>query len=317
MTTRSLGRTGLEVSEIAFGGVEIGMPYGIGVKGDADMLTEKEAIRLLHAAMDTGVNLFDTARMYGNSEHIIGKAFADRREKVILCSKCRHFRDKDGNVPPDREIRQLVEKSVTESLEALQTGYIDVFLLHQADEEILDNQAVAGIFSELKAKGIVRAIGASTYQSAETRKVVCSGLWDVVQVPFNLMDQRHQENFELAEKNGVGIMVRSVLLRGLLSNRLQDLHPALRDVRKHIHHYDALLGEGCADISALALKFALSFTAVSTVLVGIDREEYLAHAVAVADGAYLQAEMLSKARALAYPDTAFLNFSHWEKMGWM
>ena len=89
MNKRTLGRTSLKVSEIAFGGVEIGMSYGIGVNSHNDMLSEKEAIRLLHEAADTGINFFDTARAYGKSEHIMGKAFADRRESVVISTKCR------------------------------------------------------------------------------------------------------------------------------------------------------------------------------------------------------------------------------------
>ena len=65
MNKRPLGKTGIAVSEVAFGGVEIGMPYGIGVETAADMPTEREAIQLLHAALDAGINFFDTARQYG------------------------------------------------------------------------------------------------------------------------------------------------------------------------------------------------------------------------------------------------------------
>lgn len=317
MKKRVLGRTGFKVSEIAFGGVEIGMPYGIGVKSEADMLSEKEAIRLLHSALDSGINFFDTARMYGNSENIIGKAFADRREKIVLSTKCRHFRDKDGKLPADGEIRKMIDTSLRESLQALQTGYVDIFMLHQADVEILENDTIATVFSELKKKGIVRAIGASTYKSAETRKVITSKIWDVVQLPFNLMDQRHQDNFGLAAESGVGIMIRSVLLKGLLSNRAENLHPALQEVKKHIHLYSQLLGNGSSDLSTLALKFALSFEEVSSVLVGMDRMEYLTKSLAAADGNYLKPEGLQKARALAYPDPAFLDLPHWERMGWL
>src|SRR5690606_18932773 len=91
MFKRKLGNTGLMVSEIAFGGVEIGMPYGIGIQGEKDMLSEKQAITLLHTATDMGVNFFDTARMYGNSETLMGKAFRDRRKEVIIATKCFHF----------------------------------------------------------------------------------------------------------------------------------------------------------------------------------------------------------------------------------
>jgi aryl-alcohol dehydrogenase-like predicted oxidoreductase len=317
MNKRILGRTGVHVSEVAFGGVEIGMPYGIGVKGVDDMLTEGEAIRLLQKALDEGINFFDTARLYGNSEAIMGKAFADRRDRVVLSTKCRHFRDKEGNMAAEPELRRFIEQSLKESLAALQTDYVDVFMLHQADMEILGNETIAAVFSDLRSKGIVRAIGASTYEVSETQQVIDAGIWDVVQLPFNLMDQRHKELFELAARKGVGIVVRSVLLKGLLSDRGEGLHPALQNVKQHIRNYDQLLREGIPRLSDLAVKFALSFDEVSTVLVGIDRMEYLSRSLAAANGEYLDGLTLRKAAELAFPEPAFLNLPHWEKMGWL
>lgn len=317
MKKRTLGRTGIEVSEIAFGGVEIGMPYGLGVKSEADMLSENDAINLLHKALDEGINFFDTARLYGKSENIMGKAFADRRDKVVLSTKCRHFRDKNGQLLPDAKLRKLIEDSLTESLAALRTDYVDVFMLHQADLEILENETIAEVFSEIKKKGVARAIGASTYLALESEKVITSGLWEVVQLPFNLMDQRHHACFKAAEKNGVGIVVRSVLLKGLLSNRAEDLHPALQNVRDHISKFDELLAPDYPDLATLAVKFALSFPQVSSVLVGIDRIEYLHHSLACADSNYMDASRLQKAEHLAFPDPPFLNLPYWEKMGWL
>ena len=84
MLYRLLGRTGIRVSEIAFGGVEIGIPYGIGVNNRSDMLSHTEAVKLLHAAVEGGINFFDTARLYGESEQIMGKAFHDRRHLMKL-----------------------------------------------------------------------------------------------------------------------------------------------------------------------------------------------------------------------------------------
>lgn len=317
MKKRRLGRTGLEVSEIAFGGVEIGMPYGLGVKGEADMLTEKEAISLLHKSLEEGINFFDTARLYGNSENIMGKAFADRRDSVILSTKCRHFRDKNGQLPPDGDLRKLIDDSLNESLSALRTDYVDVFMLHQADLQILENPTIAEVFSDIRQKGVARAIGASTYLLHETEKVIMSDVWEVVQLPFNLMDQRQQACFALAEEHGVGIVVRSVLLKGLLSNRAEDLHPALQNVKDHIGKFDGLLGPDFPDLPTLAMKFALSFPQVSSVLVGIDRAEYLRHSVACADNRYMNAKQLQRAAALAFPDPAFLDLPHWERMGWL
>jgi aryl-alcohol dehydrogenase-like predicted oxidoreductase len=317
MNQRLLGQTGMRVSEMAFGGVEIGMPYGIGIKNKADMISESEAIYLLHEAIGSGINFFDTARLYGASEAIMGRAFQDRRDQVVICTKCKHFRDNEGHLPPAEKIIGIIKNSLRGSLKELKTDYIDVYMLHQSDVEILENEMVAKIFVNLKNKGTIRATGVSTYALEETRKAINSGVWDVIQLPFNLMDQSQEALISLAAEKGIGIIVRSVLLKGILTEKGKNLHPALKDVEMHLKHYDELLNESAPDLATLAIKFALSFKDVSTVLVGIDRMDYLYKSLAAADAVYLDEKALSRARQLAYPHPEFLNLTRWDNMGWL
>jgi aryl-alcohol dehydrogenase-like predicted oxidoreductase len=314
---RLLGRSGIRVSEISFGGVEIGLPYGIGVKSKSDMLSETEAVHLLHSAIDGGINFFDTARMYGTSESIMGRAFQDRRDQVIICTKCRNFRESNGRLPLSGKLIEIIETSLQESLAALQTGFIDIYMLHQADLEILDNKTITNTFLSLKKKGMIRATGVSTYTVDETKKALDSGVWDVVQLPFNLMNQSQESNFSLAAKLGVGIMARSVLFKGLLSEKGRNLHPALKDVQEHLKIYKELLNESIPDLSTLATKFTLSFKQISSVLVGIDRMLYLQKSLAAANGVYLNDKSLTRARELCYPDPQSLDLVKWEKKGWL
>lgn len=314
---RSLGKTGIEVSEIAFGGVEIGIPYGIGVHDRSDMLSHTDAINLLHAALGGGINFFDTARLYGESETIMGKAFYGRRQEVVLSTKCKHFRDENGRIPSYHTLRKTIESSLRESLRELQTDYVDIFMLHQADIPILENEDVSRVFSELKALGMIKAAGASTYTTEETKKAIDAGIWNVIQLPFNLLDQRQANLFPAAVESGVGLVVRSVLLKGLLSNKGRGLHPALREVEEHIRKYDQLLTTDIAEISTYATKFALSFEEISAVLVGIDRIEYLDKSLHAANGHYLDLPARSAAQNLSYPDPSFLDLPKWDRMGWL
>jgi len=317
MIKRFLGKTGISVSEIAFGGVEIGIPYGIGIKSSADMLSENEAIHLLHTAVDSGINFFDTARMYGNSEAIMGKAFKGRRNEVVISTKCRHLRNSDGEIPSGLKLKKIIETSLFESLKSLQTNCVDIFMLHQADIEILENEEISTIFSGLKQKGFFRATGVSTYTSEETKKAIESGVWDVIQIPFNLMDQRQGAFFGPASEKGVGVVVRSVLLKGLLSDRGKGLHPALKEVENHIMSYNELLENSPYNLASLATKFALSFHEVSSILIGIDRMEYLTQSLEAANGFYLDEAKLTRAKQLSYPDPKFLNLPYWDKMNWL
>lgn len=318
MRKKKLGRTGIELSEVAFGGVEIGVPYGIGVRSEADMLAEQDAVNLLHRAIDEGVNFFDTARLYGESERIMGNAFVDRRAQVIIASKCRHFRQIDGKLIRPHEVERFVYDSLEESLHQLRTDYIDLYMVHYADREILEMDEVAAVFSSLRDKGIVRSIGVSVYKPGETAIAIDSGVWDAIQLPFNLMDQSHGIHFPRAMASGVGVIVRSVLMRGMLTDRVTKLHPELHHVEQHIQKYRILSAEaGFAGLSQFATQFALSQEAVSAVLIGIDSVSYLEGAIASARADYLEGELLKCALSMGYPRPESLNLAEWDKKGWL
>lgn len=305
----------MEVSEIAFGGVEIGMPYGIGVESAEDMLTEAAAIKLLHAAHDAGINFIDTARQYGQSENIIGKAFKVKRAEVVIATKCHHITNPDKSIPDN--LFAFIESSLSKSFEALQTDYVDVFMLHDGNPGIVQHPEVLETFQKLKQSGRIRATGVSTYTPQETEAAIESGYWDVIQVPFNLLDQRQAALFATAQQKGVGIVIRSVLLKGLLSNRGQNLHPVLKPVEARIGDFKQMAEQTRLDLPTLATRFALSSKEVSSILVGLDKMEYLQQSVQAANGSYLNKEQMEQARALAYPEPDFLNLHQWSVNGWL
>lgn len=317
MRYKELGHSGIQVSEIAFGGVEIGMAYGLSMKEAHSLMNEEDAVILLHNALDQGINFYDTARLYGRSEEIMGKAFEGLRDKVVLASKCRHFRLPDGTLPPAKVLKKVVRDSIAESLKALRTDYIDVFMLHYADLEILEIAELHEVFEELMQAGMIRVPGISVYEPEETELALTQGFWKVIQLPFNLMDQRQSAYFEKAHEEGVGLVARSVLMRGLLTDRSFQLHPALKEVQDHIHLFKALFTNERDNLPALAMQFASSHQAVSSVLVGIDKQVYLDEALGYFKGQYLSLSELDRAKELSYPNQAFLNLAQWDKNGWL
>lgn len=314
---RALGRTGIQVSEISFGTVSLGVPYGIGIRSKADMVPENDAVKLLQSALDRGVNFFDTARGYGESEKRLGKACKNRRHHAVIATKCAHLYNEKGQLPPAGALKQVMDTSLNESLSALQTDYIDVYMMHDSDLGINSNETIVHTMSAYKEKGVVRAIGISTYTVEETRKAIESGVWDMIQVAYNLMDQSQEPLFSLARQHGVGIVVRSALLKGILTDRGSNLHPQLKPVEKHRERYKELLTRHIPTLSDLAVKFILSHEDVSSVLVGIDKPEYLQSALKVANGKYLSEEMLIRAKQLAFPDPEFLDLPRWNSKGWL
>ncbi|MBO9595122.1 MAG: aldo/keto reductase [Niabella sp.] len=317
MRKRKLGSTGIEVSEMAFGTVALGLPYGLGIEHESQLLPEDQAIQLLQTALDQGVNFFDTARQYGKSEALLGRAFRQRRQEVIIATKCAHLRQGGHTLPAEKELAAAIERSLGESLDALQTGYVDLLMLHDGDEEMIRHNGIKKIFERYKKEGVIRATGVSTYTPRETKAVMDSGAWDVVQVPFNLMDQRQAVLFEELEQQGMGIVIRSVLLKGLLSERAEALHPALTEVARHIAAYAPLVNASGLRLPQLATKFVLSFPQVSSVLVGIDRMEYLREALDTVAGKALEPEFFEQARNAAFKDPDFLNLHNWSVQGWL
>ena len=312
MIKRKLGKSGIEVSELAFGCVSIGLPYGIGVNGKDDMPSEQESVALLRTAVDKGINFFDTARAYGTSEYLLGRAFKGIRDKVVICTKAGHFKSTD-----DKGICDELNASFKESMKQLQTDHIDVFMSHNGTLELLSNDKIIDAYVKIKKSGVARAIGVSVYTVEESLAAINSGVWDLVQIPFNLMDQRHSVAFEAAQKKGVGIVVRSVLFKGILTDKGDNLHPALNSVEQHRNLYKQLLSDKVPTLSKLATKFVLSQNGVSSVLVGIDKMKYLDDAIDVIDGNYLDEITLAKAKKLAYPDPDFLDLPKWDRMGWL
>ncbi len=312
MKKRKLGKTGIEVSELAFGCVSLGLPYGIGVNGTADMLPMDESISLLRTAVERGINFFDTARAYGTSEQLLGEAFKGNRDKVVICTKAGHFKSKDAD-----GICKELNASLGESLKQLQTDHVDVFMSHNGTLELLANDDIVDSYVKIKKSGIAKAIGVSVYTIEESLAAINSGVWDVVQLPFNLMDQSHAAAFDAAQKKGVGIVVRSVLFKGILTDRGCNLHPELKAVEQHRKLYDQLLSDKAPTLSKLATKFVLSQKGATSVLVGIDKLEYLEDALDVVDGNYLDDQTMTKAKKLAYPDPDFLNLPKWDRMGWL
>ena len=319
MNTKPLGTTGICVSEISFGTVSLGLPYGIGVSNDSDMPSEADSIALLHGALERGINFYDTALAYGKSEDLLGKAFAECREKAVICTKPAHLYDVyvGQKLPSAAEIKGKLEASLRQSLTKLQTDYLDVYMSHDGTEEVIENETVIDFFQSLKRKGVIRATGISVYTVEHSMKAIEIGAWDVIQLALNLMNQEQLPAIARAAQKGVGIVVRSVLFKGILTDRGSRLHSALKSVEDHRRKYESLLNERITNLPDLAAKFVLSCEGVSSALVGIDKPEYLETALKTADGNDLDEETLKKAKELAYPDPAFLNLPMWERKGWL
>jgi predicted aldo/keto reductase-like oxidoreductase len=200
MRTRILGKTGLEVSEVGFGGIPI------------IRLSLEEAVQVLRRAYDRGVTFYDTANVYLDSEEKIGRALDGLRPQVILATKSMK-RDRAG-----------VEGDIEQSLRLLRTDYLDLFQFHQVSQEA-DLQTLMGPAGGLEgavraqAAGKIRHLGVTSHNLEMALKLVQTGLFSVIQFPFNFIeDGARKELHPLARSRDLGLLAMKPFGGGLLEN---------------------------------------------------------------------------------------------------
>jgi aryl-alcohol dehydrogenase-like predicted oxidoreductase len=309
MRYRPLGRTGFKVSEISLGTVEIGMPYGIARDGAPPPPDEAEASKLLHCALDLGVNLIDTARAYGESEAIIGRALRDRRKEFFLVSKVLSYHDQklDGD-----GLRERITSSVQQSLSLLQTDCIDLMMIHSAPTEVIDGGEALAILKTLKQRGHIRAIGASVYGEEAALAAIADGGYDCLQIAYSILDRRPESRtFEAAGRTGMGLVARSVLLKGALTGRSSLLPDTVANLKAAIERVRELAARENISLPELAYRYVLSQSLPETALVGAASSEELRQAVGFAAEGPLPERLVDEIRAAPMPEAFYLNPGNW------
>ena len=307
LNKRRLGRTGFDVSEISLGCVEIGTEYGIPVAGRPRRPPEAEAERLLHTALDLGINHLDTARAYGESEAIIGRALSRRREEFVLTTKIPVHKQQDL---PAAALKKHCRQSLETSLKALCTDRIDVLLLHTAGPEILKREDLAEVLREAGA-GRVRSFGASVNGLESARVAIASEWCECVQIAYSILDRRPAADvLDLAAERQVGVVARSVLLKGALTWRYENLPGDLAPLREAVKEVAEIAG-GVEALPELAYRYVLSDPRVHTALVGASCVEEVEQAVKFASSKPLEARRIEQIRRIGLKDETLLNPANW------
>lgn len=308
---RLLGRTGLEVSAISLGTVELGLDYGIPMPGQYGKPDERDAIRLIREAFDHGINLFDTAPAYGESEELLGKSLS-HHASCIFATKVTIPRDAEGRIVGRASLGRQIRRSLERSLRALRRENLDIVQVHNATDDAIRCDELWEVLSREKEQGLLRHIGASVYTPEEALGVIKGSCCDVLQIPFNLLDQRMSaEVFPAAEKTGVGLMSRSTFLKGALTTRARWLPPELTKLQEAVERVKTGFGLSWDELPQFALRFCLSIPWIATVLVGVrTAEEFLP----VLDGMNhgpLPAQVIAVAQKRGTGNLRLVNPMHW------
>ena len=286
MEYRKFGQTGVDISAIGFGCWEIGGGYG--------SIEETDFIKAINRALEIGINSFDTAEAYGfgASEKSLAKALGSRRKEAVITTK---FGVGYPDAPNYRDSnRKRVMESIEKSLKALNTDYVDVYLIHWPDRNVPFEEPMRAL-DDLVKQGKVRAVGLSNFKLNEIQACMKTRRVDVVQYCWNMFDRRMQkEIFPYCRENKIGVMAYGSLAYGMLTGTLSEEKTfekndwrSKRGQLGNINLFQHLFGpdhflknlravedlKGVAQrykktLPQLALNWTLSNPAISTALVG-------------------------------------------------
>jgi len=302
---RTLGKSGIKVSEIGFGAWTLGLDWW-GKKIDDD-----EAKKLLKHAYDLGINYFESGDIYGRgkSEKLIGEVFAGMRNDVVISTKYGY--DIYGNEQighkelPQKFTPEFTEFALQKSLERLQTDYVDVYGLHNPKIQTIRDKKVIEYLDKKVREGKIKsyqvALGPAIGWTEEGLEAMEKTNATAVQTVYNILEQ-HPGNIliEEGEKRNVGILVRVPDASGILTGKVtadtkisEKDHRSVRSgdwVKQSLQKVEQLMPiakRNGLNITELAIKFILSHRGVSSVLPTVVSEEEISMFSQMADGKYL------------------------------
>jgi len=285
MRYRILGKTSLKVSEVGFGGWQIGGNAFGNSYGPTD---DKESLSAIRRALELGCNFFDTADVYGHghSEELLGQALREHRAEVIIATKVGsdfYHGSPRMNFNPD-----YLEFALKKSCERLGSDYIDLYQLHNPPIQLVKDGKVFKTLEKFKASGKIRHYGISIHDSQEGLLAMRDCELGAIQVAFNILRQEAKNQlFPEATKNNVGIIAREPLANGFLAGKLNPDSSFLEgDIRHNFPHdyisqltfaTDKLrfLESNSRTLAQATIRFVLDHKDISTVIPGAKTREHV------------------------------------------
>lgn len=255
MEHRKLGKTDLEVSVLGFGGAEIGF----------DNKEQSTVTTLLNSAIDSGLNLIDTAAAYWTSEKMIGEAISNRRKELVLISKCGAL---DGFTREDWSKKGILE-TIENSLRLLKTDHLDIAQLHSCSAEILRQADCIEGLIRAKEKGYTNFVGYSG-DNEDAKYAIEMDFFDTLQTSVSIADQTPIDgNIKLAQEKGLGVIAKRPIANAVWRNSEKPAD------NYHVPYWERIkklqfpfLKKSIEKATATALRFTLSIEGVTTAIVG-------------------------------------------------
>jgi aryl-alcohol dehydrogenase-like predicted oxidoreductase len=292
LPTRTLGRTGLDVTTLGYGAMELrGAPRGRDV-------SEEQAERILNAVLDAGINFIDTSIDYGVAEERIGRYISQRRSEYFLATKCGCLSGPllDNPPPAGPGMRfphvftpENIVRGLEQSLERMKTDYVDLLQFHASPskEQLLEHGALECV-QELRRQGKVRYIGMSG-TIPNLKDHIEMNVFDTFQIPYSAMERDHEELITAASRAGAGIIVRGGAAKGGPGKEEGDAWERWQQVDLT----DLLDGMSRMEF---ILRFTISHPHMDTTIVGTINPDHLQENIRALEEGTLPADVYEEAK---------------------
>lgn len=284
--------------KIALGTAQFGLDYGINNK--RGKIPPEEVFKILEEAGESGIDTLDTAYAYGDSEKIIGEYLKKKKSHFKVISKL-----------PPCDIEQAA-KFFTISLEHLKTDKLYGYLLHEFETypEIIEKLKV---LEKFKKSDKVSKIGFSLYYPEQLKSLISNNIhFDIIQIPYNIFDQRFLPFFPLLKKRHIEVHIRSVFLQGLILKSPQEINNQFIKIKDKLSAIHSLSQESNIPISALCLNFAVTNKFIDKVIIGIDNIEHLRINIKSLEYERNIANVYARLAALREDDENIILPTHWK-----
>lgn len=289
MLKRTLGKTGMQVTVLSHGAMEI---RGTRI-WNGRPITDDEANTILNKVLDAGINFIDTAWDYGLSETYIGHYIAHRRNEYFLASKCGcTWVDKgDHDETPHVWTRENLAKNIEDSLKRMKTDHLDLWQLHNPKPEQVQAEDLVAFMQDIQKQGKVRHIGiSSTNPFIDT--FIQWGVFESFQIPYSALEPEHDPKITAAAQSGAGTIIRGGVARGEPGEGLGNTN---RWEAWEKANMDELLGEN-ESRTAFLLRMTISHPDVTTTIVGTKNPTHLMDNVKAAQAGPLSDEIYAEAK---------------------
>lgn len=252
------------VNKLCLGTVQFGLDYGIA--NPRGKVTKDEAFHILNDAYAKGINTFDTAYSYGDSEVVLGEFIRQNACHLKILSKLPTIEGSNA---------AQVRSKFFASMERLKVKKMYGYFIHKFDE-FLRFQTIWPVLEQLKEEGFVEKIGFSIYRPQELVTLLDLKVdFDILQFPYSVFDRRFEQYFEILKEKQVEVFVRSIFLQGLVFLAPDSLPQKLAKVRPVMQKLHSLALGSVVSVEAICLNFVLVNPGIDKVIVGVDSREHL------------------------------------------